>query len=87
MAQQIVEPISSYTIHSSTAHEAAKERTRIKDVWRLLELAKVEVAMLKGLDKVDQGLPQIDSIVSNMGTSRKSKGGRGGGGGGGGGTH
>ena len=68
------ESISSNNILSSTAHEVAKERTRIKDVWRMLELAKVEVVMLKSLDKVDQGLPQVNSIISNMGTSRKSKG-------------
>ena len=52
----------------------AIERTKIEEVWRKLELAKMELEMRQFMLEKDLGLPQVNAIISNMGFSRKSRG-------------
>ena len=67
--------VDAVSISSSvpTTHEVAEERTKIEEVWRKLELAKMELGMLKTMLEEDLGLPQVNAIISNMGFSRKSR--------------
>jgi len=58
---------------SITTQEVAKERTKIGEVWRKLELAKGQVVMLKSMQKANQRLNQVDAIISNVGRTRKSR--------------
>ena len=45
------------------------------EVWRKLELTKMELGMLMSMLEEDLGLPKVNTIISNIGFSRKSRGG------------
>ena len=64
---------------STTAHEAARKKVKISDVWRRMERARVEVGLLMDLTKEGVSVPQVESIINNLGGAKKSNkgGGRG----------
>ena len=64
--------LSSDTTENNTAHEAASEKTRIREVWRCLEVARAELGTLMNLAGEDLAVPQVQSIVSKMGGAMKS---------------
>ena len=56
----------------STAHEAAIEMNKIGEMWRNLEVAKVEYELLEAMVEREIAVPQVRSIISKMGGARKS---------------
>jgi hypothetical protein len=57
---------------SSTTHEVACEKPRIRKVWKALEVARMELGLLGDLVKKNMTVPQVDSMIQKLGRARKS---------------
>ena len=55
---------------STTAHEAARRKIKISDVWRRMERARVEMGLLMDMSKEGVGVPQVVSIVNKLGGAK-----------------
>ena len=64
---------SSTSNLSNTSHEVARERTKIKDAWKGLELERAELTLMRDLVGLDMAVPQVRAMVVKLGRARKSK--------------
>ena len=55
-----------------TAHEAASDKIKLKEIWRELELARTEIKLLGDMMQQDIAVPQVTGIVKKMVRARKS---------------
>ena len=59
--------VSVVQTSSSTFHEEAKEKIKLAEVWEKLEVAKVQLELLKSMAEEGLGLPQVSAIISKVG--------------------
>ena len=57
---------------STTAHEAAKKKTNLSDIWVRMERAKTEVKLLQSMLQEGLGVPQVMSMINKLGQAMKS---------------